>query len=271
MHFLTYSLNEQLRSAKTKMKTIIRLVKFEFQLVRVLFFRVIFERFANTIVAAVAGFGAVFYTSFASHGVFAITPSPENFSQLQGALLFSFLYAETIMANWQYTTNKSGRMELIFNSTQPPLRIIFAKCFASATITLVSLVALYLLPLAWFGLLGTFNFAFWITAGATLFVCSAVMSFNAIFEFQVKQVKAITAMLNLVLPYLAIRNAAHLPAIYGFIPYFSGAKFLSLNDHFIASDVALLYLFSATTGLFFLTLAQLVVRRIRNTASVYLE
>ena len=253
------------------MKTIIRLVSFEFQLVRILFFRVILERFTNTITAAMVGFGAVFYRSFASHGVFTITPTPENFSHLHAALLFSFLYAETIMANWQYTTNKSGRMELIFNSTQPPLRIIFAKCFASACITLGSLVVLYVLPLAWFGLLGTFNLAFWIAASATLFVCSAVMSFNAIFEFQVKQIKAITAMLNLVLPYLAIRNAAHLPAIYGFIPYFSGAKFLSLNDHFIVSDVAFLYFFSATTGLFFLTLAQLVVRRIRNTASVYLE
>jgi hypothetical protein len=253
------------------MHAILRLIKFEFALIRMLFFRVIFERLTNTIMAAAAGFGAVYVSSFLSKGVHVIVPTAENISLVQGMILFSFLYAETIMANWQYTTNKTGRMELIFNSTQPPLRIIFVKSLASACITLASLVLLYVLPLAWYGLLGTFNLAFWLVAGATLFVCCSVMSFNAVFEFQLKQIKALTSMLNLVLPYMAMRSAKFLPESFGFVPYFNGAKFLSLANAYSSSDVFWLYLTAAATGLFFLILAQLVVQRIRSTASVYLE
>jgi hypothetical protein len=253
------------------MKTLLRLIKFEFALIKMLFFRIIFERLANTVIAAGVGFGAVYVSSFVRDGIYNIEPTPENLSLVQSMILFSFLYAETIMANWQYTTNKTGRMELIFNSTQPPLRIIFVKSLASACITLTSLVLLYLPFLAWFGLVGTYNFAFWLVAGATLFVCSAVMSFNAVFEFQLKQIKALTSMLNLVLPYLAIRYARTLPESYGFVPYFNGARFLGLANHYGLADVAWLYLSAFVTGLLFLLLAQLVVRRIKSTASVYLE
>ena len=253
------------------MKTLMRLIAFEFSLIGMLFFRVIFERLTNTLMAATAGFGAVYFSSFVKNGIYTIEPTPQNLSLVQGMILFSFLYAEPIMANWQYTTNKTGRMELIFNSTQPPLRIIFAKSLASAVITLGSLVLLYFPGLAWFGLLGTYNFSFWLVAGATLFVCCSVMSFNAVFEFQLKQIKALTSMLNLVLPYLAMRYAKFLPESFGFLPYFNGARFLSLTNFYGISDVAWLYLTTAVTGLFFLLLAQLVVQRIRSTASVYLE
>ena len=253
------------------MKTLIRLVTFEFALIRMVFFRVIFERLTNTLTAATVGFGAVYFSAFASKGIYAIAPNAENFSRVQGMILFAFLYAETIMANWQYTTNKTGRMELIFNSTQPPLRIIFIKNLASASITLVSLVLLYLLPLAWFGLLGTFNLAFLLVGGAALFVCCSIMTFNAVFEFQLKQIKALTSMLNLLLPYLAMRYARALPEVFGFIPYFNGARFLGLVNAYGITDVAWLYLTAAVTGLFFLVLAQLVVQRIKSTASVYLE
>ena len=253
------------------MATLIRLVRFEFALIRMLFFRIIFERLTNTVMSVVAGFGAVYFTSFVSKGNYTIVPTPENIPLVQGMLLFSFLYAETILANWQYTTNKAGRMELIFNSTQPPLRIIFIKSLASACITLASVILLYVLPLAWFGLLGIFNMAFWLVAVATLFVCSAVMSFNAMFEFMLKQIKALTAMFNLVLPYLAMRRASELPEVFGFVPYFNGARFLGYRNDYGFSDVLWLYLTAAVTGLVFLSLAQLVVRRIRSTASVYLE
>ncbi|MDE2385669.1 MAG: hypothetical protein KGO53_13725 [Alphaproteobacteria bacterium] len=253
------------------MKTLFRLIAFEFSLIRMLFFRVIFERLTNTFMAAFAGFAAVYYSAYVSRGVYVIDATPDNLSRVQGMILFSFLYAETIMANWQYTTNKTGRMELIFNSTQPPLRIIFAKSFASACITLASMIVLYFGPLAWFGLLGAFKLAFWLVAGATLFVCCAVMSFNAVFEFQLKQVKALTSMLNLVLPYLAMRYAKFLPESFGFLPYFNGARFLGLADGYGLGDVLWLYLTGAVTGLLFLLFAQMVVSRIRRTASVYLE
>jgi hypothetical protein len=253
------------------MTTLLRLIKFEFALIYMLFFRVIFERMTNTVMAAIVGFGAVYASAFASRGIYVIDASPENFSHTQAMVLFSFLYAETIMANWQYSTNKAGRMELIFNSTQPPLRIIFAKCFASACVTLASMILLYFLPLAWFGLLGTYTFSFWIVAGTTLFVCCSVMTFNALFEFQLKQVKALTSMLNLVLPYMAMRYARFLPDWFDLVPYFNGARFLSFAGDYDLTDVAWLYFTGTMTGIFFLVLAQLVVRRIRSTASVYLE
>jgi len=253
------------------MAAVIRLINFEFSLIRVLFFRVIFERLTNTMTAASVGFGAIYFGTFVRNGIYVVTPTPENFAHLQSMILFAFLYAETIMANWQYTTNRAGRMELIFNSTQPPLLIIFIKNLASATITLGSLVLIYVLPMAWFGLLGTLNFSFWLVAAATLFVCCCVMSFNALFEFQLKQIKALTSMLNLVLPYLAMRFAKDLPPSYGFVPYFNDARFLGYANTYGWADVAWLYFTAAVTGLFFLFLAYLVVKRIRSTASVYLE
>jgi hypothetical protein len=253
------------------MKTLVRLIQFEFALIQMLFFRVIFERLTNTVMAALAGFGAVYFSAFVSNGTYTISPTAENFSRIQGMILFAFLYGETIMANWQYTTNKTGRMELIFNCSQPPLRIIMAKAFASACITLASMIVLFAPGLAWFGLLGALGKDFWSCALATLFVCCAVMTFNAVFEFQLKQIKALTSMLNLVFPYLAIRYAKGLPAGFDFLPYFNGARFLSLNGDYNLADVSWLYLTAIVTGLFFLGLAQLVVRRIRRTASVYLE
>jgi hypothetical protein len=162
-------------------------------------------------------------------------------------------------------------MELIFNSTQPPLRIILAKCFASSCVTMASMIAIFVPPLAWLGLLGAYNATFWIAAGATLMVCCSVMAFNAVFEFKFKQIKALTSMLNLVLPFLAMRFGTHLPWNFGFIPYFNGAKFLNLEGDFTAADVGWLYLTAAVTALVFILLSQLVVRRIKATASVYLE
>jgi hypothetical protein len=253
------------------MTALLRLLAFEFSLVRILFFRVIFERLMNTMTATVAGFGAVYYYAFAQHGIFNITPTPENISYTQCMVLFSFLYAETIMANWQYTTNKTGRMELIFNSTQPPLLVIFFKNFASASFSLVSITLLYTIAAAWFGLLGTFNFGFLLVAIPTLFVCCCIMCFNAVFEFQLKQVKAVTAMFNLMLPYFAIRNAEQLSKAFDVIPYFGAARFIRTENNYGWQDVAWLYTCSAITALFFLLLAQLLVRRIRSKASVYLE
>jgi hypothetical protein len=253
------------------MTKILRVLAFEFNLVRILFFRVIFERLTNTLTATVAGAGAVYYYSFAQNDIYVITPSPENYPAIQSMMLFSFLYAETIMANWQFTTNKTGRMELIFNSSQPPLRIVFIKNFASACVSLMSIAALYAIGAAWFGLLGAFNLAFLLVAVPTLFVCCCIMSFNAMFEFKLKQVKAITAMFNLMLPYFATRFASTLPNGFDVIPYFAAARFLSKANAYVAADIAWLYAVSAVTGLFFLMLAQLLVRRIRSTASVYLE
>jgi hypothetical protein len=233
-----------------------------------LLFRVIFERLTNTLTAAAAGFAAVYYLALRDADVDA---PRTHVAAVQGMIFFAFFYAETIMANWQYTTNKTGRMELIFNSTQAPLRIIFAKSLASATVTFASMIVLYALPLAYFGLLGAFNAAFIITAPAILVVCCAVMSFNALFEFQLKQVKAVTAMLNLVFPYLAITYAPTLPAPFDIFPYFGPAHFLSLGNGYGVADVAWLYATTAVTAAMFLMLAQALVRRIRSTASVYLE
>jgi hypothetical protein len=253
------------------MKTLLRLFAFEVKLIRILFFRVIFERMTNTFMAASVGFGAIYFQFFASHGTYIITPSEENYSRMQAMILFAFLYGETIMASWQYTTNRTGRMELIFNSTQPPLRIIFIKGLVSALITLFSMIAIYLLPLAWFGLLGTFNFAFFFTASASLLVCCAVMCFNAVFEFLFKQMKALTSMVNLVLPYLAMRFAHELPDMFGFLPYYNVAKFLRQTNEYTYTQVAWLYFTATITALFFIFLSWLTIRRIRSTASVYLE
>jgi hypothetical protein len=253
------------------MNSILRVLAFEFTLVKILFFRVILERLTNTLTATAAGFGAVYYYTFVQNDILVITPTPKNLAAVQSMMLFSFLYAETIMANWQYTTNKTGRMELIFNSSQPPLRIIFIKNFASACVSLVSIAMLYVLPLTWFGLSGAFNLGFLLVAIATLFVCCSIMSFNAMFEFQLKQVKAITAMFNLTLPYFATRFASTLPSGFDIIPYFASARFLGYANEYDLGDVLWLYAIAAVTGGFFLLLAQLLVRRIRNRASVYLE
>ncbi len=253
------------------MTAIFRLLKFEFRLVRILFFRIIVERLLNTVMAALAGFGAVYVSSRWSTNIADITHQPVSIAGVQSMILFSFLYAETILASWQYTINRTGRMELIFNSTQPPLRIVFIKNFVSAVVTFGLLILIYGGPLAWFGLMGAFNVSFLLAAVATMFVCCCVMSFNAVFEFRVRQVKALTSTLNLVLPYMATRYAADLPSSFGFIPYFNGAKFLSLNVAVGASDMAWLFLTAAVTGSTFLLITQMVINRIRSTASVYLE
>jgi hypothetical protein len=253
------------------MSMLLRLIAFEFKLIRILLFRQIFERVTNTITAAVAGFFAIYYFAFASKGVYEIAATPMNFGFVQGMIFFAFLYAETIMANWQYTTNKTGRMELIFNSTQAPLKIIFAKNFASASITLASMTLLYLIPAAWFGLLSTFKLNFWIMAIPTLLVCTSIMCFNALFEFKFKQVKALTATINLVLPYMAIQFAHQLPKPFDLIPYFSTARFLGKTDSYTMADVVLLYIASAITAAVFLALSQLLIQRIKSTASVYLD
>jgi hypothetical protein len=253
------------------MKPIFRLVSFEFALVRVLLFRIIFERMLNTLIAAVAGFAAVFLTTLWDNTLRDIQPTKENIASLQAMILFAFLYAETIMANWQYTINKTGRMEVIFNSTQPPLLIILVKTFASACVTLLLLTLIYTPPLAWFGLMGVFNSNFLFTAAATLIVCCCVMCFNAIFEFRVKQVKALTSTLNLVFPYLATRYAADRPDSFGFIPYFNGAKFISLGHDYGVLNVLWLFFTAAVTASVFLLAAQMIISRIRATASVYLE
>lgn len=261
------------------MSAIIRLVTFEFALIRMLFFRVIFERVTNTVMAAIAGFGAVYIGSRwganlgadLGESLDAMPSGAGSYPLVQSMILFAFLYAETIMANWQYTTNKTGRMELIFNSTQAPLLIIFIKNFASACVTLASMVALYVIPLAWFGLLGALNVAFWLCAAATLMVCCCIMSFNAVFEFKFKQVKALTSILNLLMPYFATQYAVDLPDGFGFLPYFNGAKFLSFQNGMGAADVVWLFFTAAVTSACFLLVSQLIVRRIRATASVYLE
>jgi hypothetical protein len=252
------------------MNAILRLVLFEFALVRMLFFRVIFERATNTFMAAIAGFGAVFLNSYWKEGL-SLQAAVDDASLVQGMILFAFLYAETIMANWQYTTNKTGRMELIFNSTQPPLAIIFVKNLASACVTMLSMVLLYLPPLAFLGLIHIFNASFWLCALATLLVCCCVMTFNALFEFRFKQVKALTSLVNLLMPYLATTYAFRLPDTFGFLPYFNGAKFLNFENEFGAGDVAWLFFTAAVTAGVFLLLAQLVVMRIRAKALVYLE
>jgi hypothetical protein len=253
------------------MMTLLRLIGFEFMLIRMLFFRLIFERLANTFIAALSGSAAVYFYAFASRGVFEVEPKPENYTHVHGMILFAFLYAETIMANWQYTTNKGGRMELIFNSTQPPLKIILAKNFASACITLASMIVIAIGPAAWFGLLGALNLTFWVLALPTLLVCCSIMTFNAFFEFKFKQVKAITAVLNLMLPYMAMQYAVGFPKVADVIPYFNTARFLSKTDGFTLADVGLLYGTSAFTAACFLFMGWLLVRRIRRTASVYLE
>jgi hypothetical protein len=253
------------------MTAILRLVRFEFTLIRVLFFRIIIERLLNTGMAAVTGFGAVYVSSQWADSSADLGAPQFNFFDAQAMILFSFLYAETILANWQYTTNRTGRMELIFNSTQPPLRIIFIKNVVSACVTLASLLAIFTVPLAWFGVLGAFNLSFLFATLATFFVCCCVMSFNAVFEFKVKQVKALTSTLNIVFPYLASRYAPLLPDSFGFLPYFNGGKFLSLQGQYGAGQVVWLFLTAAVTGGVFLLLAQLLVRRIKATASVYLE
>jgi hypothetical protein len=253
------------------MTSILRQLKFEFTLIRTLFFRVVFERLTNTLMAACAGFAAVYFKSHADFGELRLDTSLADTSLIQGMVLFAYLYAETIMANWQYATNRIGRMELIFNSTQPPLQIIFIKVLASSVVTLGSLIVLYALPLAWFGRLGAFNASFWLVAGATLLVCAAVMSFNAVFEFQVKQIKALTSLLNMVFPYLALTYASRLPYQADLLPYFNVVHFLNLNGRFGWGDVVWLYATAAIASLVFLGLAQLVVRRIRSTASVYAD
>jgi hypothetical protein len=253
------------------MTALLRLVSFEFALVRILFFRIIFERLLNTVIAAVAGFAAVFLSSLWGNNLRDLSPTPENIASLQAMILFAFLYAETIMANWQYTINKTGRMEVIFNSTQPPLLIILVKTFTSACVTLLLLLLIYFPPLAAFGLLEVYNSTFLFAALATLLVCCCVMGFNAVFEFRVRQVKALTSTLNLVFPYLATRYAAQQPDSFGFIPYFNGAKFIMAGDGFTAYNVAWLFFTACVTSGFFLLGAQLIVRRIRSTASVYLE
>ncbi len=253
------------------MSAIFRLVSFEFALVRILFFRIIFERLLNTLIAAVAGFAAVFLSALWDSNLADLQPTKENIASLQAMILFAFLYAETIMANWQYTINRTGRMEVIFNSSQPPMRIILVKTFASACVTLLMLSLIYFLPLAWLGLLQVYNSNFLFSAAATLFVCCCVMCFNAIFEFRVKQVKALTSTLNLVFPYLATRYAADKPDTLGFIPYFNSAKFLDLGDSYTFMNVVWLFFTAAVTGGFFLLLTQMIIRRIRSTASVYLE
>jgi hypothetical protein len=253
------------------MKTLLRLIGFEFKLIRILLFRQIFERITNTLTAAVAGFFAIYYFAFASRDVYEITPTPENLGFIQAMVFFAFLYAETIMANWQYTTNKTGRMELIFNSTQAPLKIIFAKTFTSACITLASMIALYIIPATWFGLSGAFSLNFWIAAIPTLLVCTSIMCFNALFEFKLKQVKALTATINLVLPYMAIQFATQLPKPFDILPYFATARFLSKTDNYTITDIAWLCTTSIITATIFLLLSQLLVTRIRSTASVYLD
>ncbi len=253
------------------MKAIIRLVAFEFALVRILFFRIIFERLLNTLIAAVVGFAAVMLKSLWDNSLADLKPTKDNIASLQAMVLFAFLYAETIMANWQYTTNKTGRMEVIFNSTQSPLLIILVKTFASACVTLSMLMLVYLPVFAWFGLLGVYNSTFFLSGAATLLVCCCIMCFNAVFEFKVKQVKALTSMLNLVFPYLATSYAAQRPDRFGFYPYFNGAKFLSFEGEYDAMDVAWLFFTAAVTASVFLVLAQWIISRVRATASVYLE
>jgi hypothetical protein len=253
------------------MTAIFRLFLFEFALIRMLFFRVIFERLTNTFMAATAAFFAVYLGSYLDTGFEGLPSDSRSYPIVQSMILFAFLYAETIMANWQYTTNKSGRMELIFNSTQPPLLIIFIKSFASACVTLLSMVLLYLLPMAWLGLLGALNATFWLSAAATMLVCCCIMSFNAIFEFKFKQVKTLTSVLNLLMPYLATTYAHTMSDAAGFLPYFNGAKFINLNLDFTAGDVAWLFFTAVVTASVFLLLAQLTINRVRSTASVYLE
>jgi hypothetical protein len=253
------------------MTSLIRLVLFEFALIRMLFFRVVFERLINTMMAAFGGFIAVYASSFWATDAGDFAANAQSASSVQSMILFAFLYAETIMANWQYTTNKTGRMEVIFNSTQSPLLIVLVKSFASACVTFLTLIFLYILPLAWFGLLGVLNLSFFLAALATLLVCCAIMTFNAFFEFRVKQVKALTSMLNLVLPYLATRFALDAPDGLGFIPYFNGVKFISLEGQYDVSNVAWLFLTASVTAAVFLLWSQFFVRRIRTTASVYLE
>jgi hypothetical protein len=253
------------------MNALLRLIAFEFKLIRMLIFRLIFERLSNTLMAAFAGFTAVYVYAFVQHDQYEIAPSPQNFAHVQSMVLFALLYGETIMANWQYTTNKTGRMELIFNSTQAPLKIIFAKTFTSACITLASMVALFIIPALWFGLIGAFGPSFWIAAVPTLIVCCTIMCFNAMFEFKLKQVKALTATINLVLPYMAIQFASKLPKAFDIIPYFATARFLSKTERYTFSDVVWLFAASASTTMIFLLFTQFLIIRVRSTASVYLD
>jgi hypothetical protein len=236
-----------------------------------MFFRVIFERLVNTIMAAGAGFIAVYANSLWATSDADIDSIATNASSVQSMILFAFLYAETIMANWQYTTNKTGRMELIFNSAQPPLLIVLIKNMASACVTLLTLIVLYAGPLASFGLIRIFDMTFVFAALATMIVCTSIMTFNAFFEFRVKQVKALTSLLNLVMPYMATRYALKLPDGAGFLPYFNSVKFMALGKGFGLVDVVWLFLTAIVTAGVFLLMAQYLIRRIRSTATVYLE
>jgi hypothetical protein len=72
------------------MTTITRLIRFEFALIRMLFFRIIFERLTNTVMAAVTGFGAVYVSSIWGQNIQGLTPDAQNIPLVQSMILFAF-------------------------------------------------------------------------------------------------------------------------------------------------------------------------------------